>query len=75
MRLALQGKLPTPPIIATLGGHWWRSDASATCAMLRSAYSETDFTAEMIRVARCSSGRNSFIPSLLIRPPSALPSP
>ena len=28
-----------------------------------------------IRAARCSSGRNSFIPSLVIRAPSALPSP
>jgi hypothetical protein len=34
---------------------------------------ETDFTAETTRAARCSSGKNSFIPSLVIRAPSALP--
>ena len=37
--------------------------------------SETDFTAEMIGATRCSSGRKSFNPSMVIRPPSALPSP
>ena len=58
--------------------YWHRlmaHQASATCAMLRLVCSETDFTAEMIGAARCSSGRNSFIPSLDIRAPSALPSP
>ena len=49
--------------------------ASATCAMPRPVCSATDFTAEMIGAARCSPGRNSFITSLVIRPPSALPSP
>ena len=45
------------------------------CAMLRPVCSETDFTAEMIGTARRSSRMNSFIPSLVIRPPLALPSP
>jgi len=44
-------------------------------AMPRPVCSEIDFTADMIGAARCSPGRNSFITSLVIRPPSALPSP
>src|SRR6266853_6519007 len=74
-RLSWSGDTFRAPMIGITGTVWYRSHASATCAMLRPTCSETAFTAEMIRVACCSSGRNSFIPSLLIRPPSALPSP
>lgn len=34
---------------------------------------ETDFTAETTRAALCSSGKNPFIPSMVIHAPSALP--
>jgi len=34
---------------------------------------ETDFTAETTPAALCSSGKNSFIPSMVIHAPSALP--
>src|SRR6266446_6696235 len=61
-------------MIGITGTVWYRSHASATCAMLRPTCSETAFTAEMIRVACCSSGRNSFIPSLLILWLSEMPS-
>src|SRR5882762_2763185 len=44
--------------------------------MLRPVCSETDFTADIIGAARCSlSGKKAFTPSLVIRPPSGLPSP
>ncbi len=55
--------LPVNPEQAESSNH-----ASATWAMLRPTCAETDFTAEMIRAARCSL-------ALVIQAPSALPSP
>jgi hypothetical protein len=62
-------------MIGITGTVRWRNQASATCAMPRPVCSETDFTAEMISAAHCSSGKE-VLHSLVSHPRAlGLPSP
>src|SRR5882762_5851125 len=73
LRMTAAGVTPLDHTI--LSGHFPPAKAPLVLGNEGAGVVEEGGGTDFPRVACCSSGRNSFIPSLLIRPPSALPSP